>query len=168
MLFGQAIDPSDRRVQQLGIRREGDRFGLHGGIDRDAGQVLAAQRAAFMRYPQTLGQQQLQFVAQAFAPMAQVGTLVWKLVLEELFPGEVLKIGIVDPTLADAFVGQSVNVLEQQQSDHEAGLDTRPSLVAVERSDLTIQPRPVDLAGELNQLMLHVDDLLQPCPEQIT
>ncbi len=87
--------------------------------------------------------------------------------LEELFPGEVLEIRIMDPALAHAFVGQPVNVLEQQKPDHEAGRDPRPALVAVERRDLAIEPLPVDLAGERHQLVLHVDDLLEPRPEQI-
>jgi hypothetical protein len=26
---------------------------------------------------------------------------------------------------------------------------------------------PVDRAGELRQLVLHIDDLVEPCPEQI-
>jgi hypothetical protein len=39
-----------------------------------------------------------------------------------------------------------LDVLEQQQPKHEAGLDPRPPLVAVERRDLAIEPIPVDLA----------------------
>ena len=42
-----------------------------------------------------------------------------------------------------------------------------PPLVAVERRDLAVDPRPVDLAAELHQLVLHVDDLVEPGPEQI-
>jgi hypothetical protein len=38
------------------------------------------------------------------------------------------------------------HMLEQQQADHEAALDARPRLVAVERRDLSVDPRPVDLA----------------------
>ena len=34
-------------------------------------------------------------------------------VLEELLAGEVLKVRIIDPALADAFVGQPVDVFEQ-------------------------------------------------------
>ena len=87
--------------------------------------------------------------------------------LEELFPGEILKIRIMDPALAYAFVGQAIDVFEQQQPDHEAGLDPRPTLVAVERRNLAVDPCPVELACELHQLVLHVDDLLEPGPEQI-
>jgi hypothetical protein len=42
-----------------------------------------------------------------------------------------------------------------------------PALVAIERRDLAIDPVPVDLGGELHQLVLHVDDLLEPGAKQI-
>src|SRR4051812_1248884 len=99
--------------------------------------------------------------------MAQVRALVRKGVLEKLFTGEELEIWVVDPALAHPFIGKPVNVLEQQQPDHEAGLDPRPAVLAVERRDLVVDPVPVDLAGKQNQLVLQVDDLVQPCPEQI-
>src|SRR5215475_14971392 len=99
--------------------------------------------------------------------MAEVGPLVPEAVLEELLTGEVLEVGIVNPALADAFVGQAVDVLEQQQPDHEAGLDAGSAVLAVQRGDLVVDPDPVDLAGKLHQLVLHIDDLFEPGPEQI-
>jgi hypothetical protein len=120
-----------------------------------------------VRHPQALGQQQLQLVAEPLAPVAQVRALVREGMLEELFAGEVLEIRVVDPALAHPFIGQAVNVLEQQQPDHEARRDARPTVLAIERRDLAIDPVPIDLAGELNQLVLHVDDLVQPGPEQV-
>ncbi len=44
-------------------------------------------------------------------------------------------------------------MLEQQQPDHEAGLDPRPAVLAVERRDLVIDPVLIDLAGEQNQFV---------------
>ena len=120
-----------------------------------------------MRHPQALGQQQLQLVAEPLAPMAQVRALVREGVLEKLFAGEELEIRVLDPALAHPLIGQPVNVLEQQQPDHEAGLDPRPAVLAVERRDLAVDPVPIDLAGQQNQLVLQVDDLVQPGPEQI-
>ena len=149
-------------MQQLGVGGEGDGLGLHGGVDRNAGQVPGAQRATLMRHPQALGQEQFQLVAEPLAPMAEVRALVRELMLEELFPGEVLEIRIKDPSLANAFVREAVDVLEQQQSDHKTARDRGPTFVAVERCDLVIEPRPVDLGRQLHQLVLHVDDLLQP------
>ena len=58
-----------------------------------------------MSHPQALGQQQVELVAQAPAPVAEVGALVREGVLEALFAGEVLEVRIVDPALADTFVG---------------------------------------------------------------
>ena len=72
-----------------------------------------------MRHPQAFCQQQLQLVAQPLAPMAQVRAFVRELVLEKLLSGEVLEIRVMHPALADTLVGQSVNVLEQQQTNHE-------------------------------------------------
>ena len=144
-----------------------------------------------MRYPQALGQQQLQLVAKPLAPVAQVRALVREGVLEKLFAGEELEIRVVDPALANPLIGQPVNVLEQQQPDHEAGLDARPAVLAVKRRDLAVDPVPIDLADartphraetlrnkliqpipvdrlrQPHQLVPHVDDLVQPRPEQI-
>src|SRR6476619_1706606 len=72
-----------------------------------------------------------------------------------------------DRALAHPFIGQPVNVLEQQQPDHEPGLDPRPAVLAVKRRDLAVDPVPIDLAGKQNQLVLQIDDLVQPRPEQI-
>ena len=71
----------------------------------------------------------------------------------------------MDPALARSFIGQPVNVLEQQKPDHEAGLDARSAVLAVERRDLAVVPVPIEFAGELNQLLLQIDDLVQPRPE---
>ena len=56
---------------------------------------------------------------------------------------------------------------EQQQPDHEAALDAGPTLLAVKRRDLAVEPVPVDALGKLHQLVPHVDDLVEPRSEQI-
>ena len=127
-----------RKVPVVGITRQcvcvqhelaARRAGI-GGVDRDPRQVSGAQRAALMSHPQALGQQQVELVAQSPAPVAEVGALVREDVLEELFTGEVLEVRIVDPALADTFVGWPEHVLEQEQSDHEAAcvhIPTKPA-----------------------------------------
>jgi hypothetical protein len=60
-----------------------------------------------------------------------------------------------------------VNVLEQKQPDHEPGFNPGAPLVGVERSDLAIEPIPIDALGKLHQLVAKVDDLIEPRPEQI-
>ena len=121
-----------------------------------------------MRHPQAFSEQKLQLVAEALAPMAQVRALVRERMLEELFPGEVLEIRIVDPAIAHLFVGQGEDVFEQQQPDHEAALDAGPTLLAVKRRDLAVEPLPVELLRKLHHLVPHVDDLVEPRSEQIT
>jgi hypothetical protein len=167
MTTGQAIEPLDRCMQELGVGREGDVLGLHGGVDRDPRQVPGAQRATCVRHPQALGQQQVEPLAQPLPPVAEVRALVQEAVLKERLAGEVLEVRIVDPALTDAFVGQPEYMLEQQQADREAALDAGPTLVAVERRHLAVDPRPVDLAAKLHQLVLHVEDLVEPGPEQV-
>jgi hypothetical protein len=46
-------------------------------------------------------------------------------------------------------------------------VDAGTTLLAVERGDLVVDPGPVDLAGKLHQLVLHIDDLIEPGSEQI-
>src|SRR6516165_5448698 len=139
-LPGQSGEPLDRGVQKLRIGWEGDVLGLHGGIDRDPRQILRPQRPALVRHPQALGQEKFQLAAEALAPMAQVRALVRKLVLEELLSGEVLEVWIIDPAFAHAFVGQSVNMLEQKKPDHKLCLNSKPATVAVQRRDQSILP----------------------------
>src|SRR6202011_1257082 len=43
----------------------------------------------------------------------------------------------------------------------------RSAVLTVKRRDLAVDPVPIDLAGKQNQLVLQVDDLVQPRPEQI-
>ena len=76
--------------------------------------------------------------------------LVRKLVLQELFSGEVLEVWIIDPAFAHAFVGQSVNMLEKKKPDHKLCRNSRPATVAVQRRDLAVDELPVDLARELH------------------
>src|SRR3989440_12203995 len=96
-----------------------------------------------------LGQENFQLAAEALAPMAQVRALVRKLVPEELLSGEVLEVWIMDPAFAHAFVGQSVNMLEQKKPDHKLCRNSRPATVAVQRRDLAVDELPVDLARKL-------------------
>lgn len=47
--------------------------------------------------------------------------------------------------LADPLIGQSINALEQQGPDREAGLNPRPAVLTVDRRDLLIGPVPMIL-----------------------
>src|SRR5215468_9672887 len=67
-----------------------------------------------------------------------------------ILSGEVLEVWIIDPAFAHAFVGQSVNMLEQKKPDHKLCRNSRPATVAVQRRDLAVDELPVDLARELH------------------
>jgi hypothetical protein len=49
---------------------------------------------------------------------------------------------------------------------NRVGIPGRP-LLAIKRGDLAVDEVPVNLAGELCQFVLEVDDLVEPRPEQI-
>ncbi len=90
----QAVQAPDRPMQQFGVGWEADGLGLHRGVDRDPGEVLAAQCAGVVCHPQALGQQQLQLVTEPLAPVTEVGALVWEGVLEELLASEELEMSL--------------------------------------------------------------------------
>jgi hypothetical protein len=58
-------------------------------------------------------------------------------------------------------------LLQQQQPDCKLRRDPPPAFVAVEWCDFAVDKVSVDLAGELRQFALEVDDLVQPRSEQI-
>lgn len=70
----QAVEPLDRRVQQLGIGREGDGLRLHGSIDRDPLEVLAAQRAGLVRGSEPGAQRGGELPSHFFSPMHNCGS----------------------------------------------------------------------------------------------
>ena len=167
MLVGQPVQPLDGGVDQLGIGRERDVLGLHCGVDGDARQLPGAQRATVVRHPQRLGQQQLELIAQALAPVAQPRALVRELVLEELLAGKELEVRVVDPALADLLIRQPVDMLQEQQADHEARRHRRTALLGKQRRDLVVNPRPVELPRQLHQLVPAVDNLIQSRAVQV-
>ena len=94
--------------------------------------------------------------------MVEGGTLVREAALKPPFSVEVLELRFKDQSLSGPSVREAVGVFEQQQSDHKAARDPRSVLVILERSNLVIEPAPSDLTRLLRQLLLHIDELLQP------
>lgn len=58
-------------------------------------------------------------------------------------------------------------MFQQQQPNDETALDPRSAFLAVEGCDLAIDPVPVDPGTELHQLVLQIDDLIEPGAKQI-
>jgi hypothetical protein len=59
---------------------------------------------------------------------------------------------------------ESVAGFDRNPHDDEAGRDPRPTIVAVKGRHLPIDPISIDPGSELHQLVLHVDDLIEPSP----
>ena len=76
VLLGQLAELLDCHQQQLGVGREGDVLGLHRCIHGDAGQIAFLQGARVMGDAQAFGQQHLQGLADAVAPMAHAGAFM--------------------------------------------------------------------------------------------
>src|SRR5262249_53037234 len=88
--------------------------------------------------------------------------------LEKLFAAEVLEVWVLHPAIAQGLVGKVVAVLEDRQPRHQPRRQRRLAwLVAVDRTESLSQKTPVDRPCQLHQRVVHVDDLIQPCAEQI-
>jgi hypothetical protein len=79
-----------------------------------------------------------------------------------------LVIGILDPPLAQNFIGQIVGVLEDRQPRHQARRQRRPpGVVVINLAEPPFQKAPVHGAPQRHKRMLHVDDLIEPGAEKI-
>ena len=84
------------------------------------------------------------------------------------FAAEVLPVGVLDPAQHGLFVRQIVGVLEVVQPHHQARWQRRLTrTIAVHLAELAARQLPVDQTAEPDQLVLHVDDLIEPRPEQV-
>jgi hypothetical protein len=61
-----------------------------------------------------------------------------KVCLKNSSPVKNWKYGAWIQSLANALIGRPINMLEQQQPDHEPGLDPGPAILAVERRDRAV------------------------------
>lgn len=157
----------DRRQEKPRVGPVRDILRHHCRIDRDAGEIIGLQRAGAMRDAQALGEEPVELVADPAPPVAQIRALMRKGVLEKLFAGEVLEIGIIDPALAGRLVGKVEDVLQQQKPDHEPGRNRRPAVPGERARKLVVDKVPVDRRPEPNQFVAHVDDLIEARAEQI-
>ena len=77
------------------------------------------------------------------------------------------EVGIVNPGLPNAFVGKPIDLLQGQDPEQEACLDPRPYLGGNTMRYLIVDPIPVNLIGQPDQLVIHVDDLNQMGPTKL-
>src|SRR6516164_8521284 len=88
--------------------------------------------------------------------------------LEKLLAAEVLEIRVLHPAIAQSLVGKVVAVLEDRQPGHQPRRQRRLArLVGIDRAESLFEKTPVDCPCQLHQRVVHVDDLIKPCAEQI-
>src|SRR5215467_9494161 len=88
--------------------------------------------------------------------------------LKELFAAEVVIIRVLHPALAQRLVGEVVHVLDDGEPRHQSCREWRMTwLLGVDLAEPSLQKAPVDRLRQLQQRVLHVDDLIEPRAEQI-
>jgi hypothetical protein len=160
---------SRARFASLGVGRERDRLLLHGGVDDHLREVLDIDRLGLDRDREALLQQDLQpRLTHPRAPAAQRRAIERRLVAEELHAAEVLPVWVLGPAQLQLLVRQSERVLEDREAGHQPRGQWRlAGAIRVHIAELLIEQRPAHLAAEPDQLVAHVDDLVEPRPEQI-
>ena len=165
-------------MHQPGVGRERHRLGLHRGVDDHLGEVGWLGRAGARGDIQALLEQGGELLlAHALAPARHRRAVEHQRVLKELLAAEQLIIGVLDPALAQNFVGEIVHMLEDRQPCHlKANGSIRPEPrrqgrmagpVRIDRAEPLLQKAPVDRPRQLRQRMVEIDDLVEPRLEQI-
>ena len=118
---------------------------------------------------QALLQQGLEaLLAHAVAPAGDRGAIERQGAPEELLAAEILIIRVLDPPCAHHFVAEIEGVLENGKAGHQLGRKWwAAGAVGVHRAELLFQEAPVDRPRKLRQFVIQVDDLVEPCAEQI-
>ena len=156
-------------MHQPGVCGEGDRLLLHGRIDNHLGEVRWSRSARSRRDRKALLQERVRLLlAHALTPARQRRALERKLVAKELLAAEELIVRIIQPALAQDFIGEIVRVLQDRQARHEpCGKRRLTRPVRINGAEALLQKIPVDRARKFHERAIHSDDLVEPCLEQI-
>lgn len=156
-------------MHQPGVCGEGDRLLLHGRIDNHLGEVRWSRGARSRRDRKALLQERVRLLlAHALTPARQRRALERKLVAKELLAAEELIVRIIQPALAQDFIGEIVRVLQDRQARHEpCGKRRLTRPVRINGAEALLQKIPVDRARKFHERAIHSDDLVEPCLEQI-
>ncbi len=97
--------------------------------------------------------------------------------LEIGLAGELPETGAVQRSFPDARVGEPINLLQKPNADSEARFGAGTTLRRKAVRHLFVDPGPadpgpadpgpIDPIGQPDQLVLQVDDLIEPDPEQV-
>jgi len=76
-------------------------------------------------------------------------------VLEELLAAEVLVIGVLDPALAQHFIGEVISVREDGQPRHQSRRQRRVAgIIRIDLAEASFQEPPIHRAPQRHQRML--------------
>ena len=156
-------------MHQRGVCGEGGRLLLHGRIDNHLGEVRWSRGTRSRRGRKALLQERVRLLlAHALTPARQRRALERKLVAKELLAAEELIIRIIQPALAQDFIGEIVRVLQDRQARHEpCGKRRLTRPVRINGAEALLQKIPVDRARKFHERAIHIGDLVEPCLEQI-
>lgn len=162
VLFGQPRQLLAGAMHEFGVGRERHRLRLHRRIDDDAGEVRRLGRANARGDIQALLNERDDLVfAHALTP-ARHRMGEGNVVTKERLATKQLIIGVFDPAFAQRLVRQIERVLEDRQPRHQPRRQGRPAgNVGVDRPEFALEKSPVDLARQLRQRVVHVDDLVE-------
>jgi hypothetical protein len=168
-LSGQLHQPLAGSMHQLGVGRKGDRLRLYGGVDDHLGKVGGLRRAGARRHRQALlDQRRKPLLPHPLAPAGQRRAVEGQLVPEELLAAEQLVIGVLNPARTKILVGEIVHVLEDREPRHQPRRQRRMAgLVRIDHAEPLFEEAPIDRPAELGERVIHVDDLVEPRPEEI-
>ena len=135
-------------VIQPGIGGIGNGFLLHRGIDVDPLHVLLGQASPTLGGLQGFAEQQFHFLGSDPLSPAGHGTRIErKMVNEILESAEILPVRVLEQSSDNRFVAFVKSMLEVMQPDQQSGRFGRASLLGIERTELFVKDRPIDLRG---------------------
>jgi hypothetical protein len=169
MFFRKPHEALARAMHQPGVCGEGDRLLLHGRSDNHLGEVRWSRGARSRRDRKALLQERARLLlAHALTPARQRRALERKLVAKELLAAEELIVRIIQPALAQDFIGEIVRVLQDRQARHApCGKRRLTRPVRINGAEALLQKIPVDRARKFHERAIPIGDLVEPCLEQI-
>jgi len=143
---------------------------LHdGGVDRHPLQAARIEGPGLLPGQDRLRQHPLHpFLPNPLAPTGQRRRVNRRPMLKERLAGEVLVIGIFDPTRDHRLVRESKRVLQiEQPGDHPGRRGRAAGARGEEPGPLRLEHLPVDQRGEFHQLVARVDHVDQTRAQQV-
>jgi hypothetical protein len=86
---------------------------------------------------------------------------------EVLESAEILPVGVLQQPGDNRFIAFVKSMFQVMQPDQQAGRFGRAPLLGIERTELFVKDRPVDLIGQQIQRMPPIENLVKTRPEEI-